>query len=452
MEEVIVFTDTNGFIQLRDFKDIPWKELFPKAKRVTITVARTVIEELDRHKVSTNGRRRDRARAALKLIDQASEAPNKTIELRQKPIQVRLSVPRRIRPDWSALPDLDQNAPDDQLVAAALTYGEGAVLLSHDSGPRISAREVGLIACAPPEEWLLPAELSDDQRRIGKLERALEQALASKPKLQIQVLGREEGGTLRLFHPRLDPLSDNAVSRLTDKYLKHNKRARISATQDSMLAIIGGYTSRDVATDNRKFDDFESKVEHFYRTLNYSLSKYRLLPKVPLRVENQGASSATDFHVAMGAEGDFGLVADEKDAAKLFHFPQKPEVPATYDPLSITAYAPHFPDLEAPWLKKESHPTEIEWITRPDVGDDVASYGCKDFRPGRVHEDSVILWPTGGSRSEGTLSLAVGANSLADEALSFPVVIEDRTVAWTDPQVWAVLPEFIREELTGDGK
>lgn len=206
MNEVIIFTDTNGFIQLRDFKDIAWRELFPKVKHVAIMVARSVVEELDKHKVSTNSRRRDRARAALKLIDQASTAPDRTIELRTEPVTVTLTVVRRIKPDWSSLVDLDQNAPDDRLVATALTYGRGAVLLSHDSGPRISARENGLEAHSPPDSWLLPPQKSDDQRRIGKLESDLKHALTRQPQLQIVFPQSDRKDSITLYRYRLPPL------------------------------------------------------------------------------------------------------------------------------------------------------------------------------------------------------------------------------------------------------
>lgn len=42
-----VVVDTNCFIQARDLKDLPWREIFPDAARVEVVVVPTVVEELD---------------------------------------------------------------------------------------------------------------------------------------------------------------------------------------------------------------------------------------------------------------------------------------------------------------------------------------------------------------------------------------------------------------------
>jgi hypothetical protein len=65
IENKILFTDTNGFLQLRDLKDVPWRDLFPGVRAIDVMVAPRVIEELDKHKISTNQRLRDRSRLAL---------------------------------------------------------------------------------------------------------------------------------------------------------------------------------------------------------------------------------------------------------------------------------------------------------------------------------------------------------------------------------------------------
>jgi hypothetical protein len=87
-----LFVDTNCFIHLRDLKDLPWRSLFADARWVEIVVAPIVIEELDRFKVDRDGRRRDRSRKALNLIEAASGEPNFRLSLRDDPIKVSLRV------------------------------------------------------------------------------------------------------------------------------------------------------------------------------------------------------------------------------------------------------------------------------------------------------------------------------------------------------------------------
>ena len=206
-ETRVLFIDTNGFLQVRDLKDIPWNELFPRVKGIDVMVAPRVIEELDKHKNSTNQRRRDRARLALQLIEKASLERDLAFVMREMPIRVRLVISTAPRFDWNAHPDLDPAKPDDQLLAEALSFGRGASIFSHDTGPRIRARVAGIGADAPQPEWLLPAEQTDDQRKIKSLERELEQALSRSPKI---VAGfdhlDETTGELHLFRPSLSPL------------------------------------------------------------------------------------------------------------------------------------------------------------------------------------------------------------------------------------------------------
>lgn len=185
-ETSVLFIDTNGFLQVRDLKDIPWSELFAGVKGIDVMVAPRVIEELDKHKNSANQRRRDRARLALQLIEKASLEHGLALAIRDIPIRVRLVISTAPRFDWNAHPYLDPAKPDDQLVAEALSFGRGASIFSHDAGPRIRARIAGIGAYAPQPQWLLPAEQTDDQRKIKSLERELEQALSRSPKNSVR--------------------------------------------------------------------------------------------------------------------------------------------------------------------------------------------------------------------------------------------------------------------------
>ena len=106
-ETKILFTDTNEFIQVRDLKDIPWRDIFPSVKTVDVMVAPSVIDELD-----------------LALV------------IRENPIRVRIVISTAPRLNWTEHPNLDPANPDDQLVGAALSVGSGAAVISHDTGPR----------------------------------------------------------------------------------------------------------------------------------------------------------------------------------------------------------------------------------------------------------------------------------------------------------------------------
>lgn len=188
--EKIVYVDTNAFLQMRDLKDLPWKDIFPDAGIVSIVVSRPVTAELEKHKASTNRRRRDRARAALTLIDQAMDNDaDMSISLRDGgPVQVQLCIAQANRIDWESFPNLDPNRVDDQIVAEAASR-QGASLLTHDRGPRIAAKQLGINVVKPDDAWLLAPEKTDDERRIVELQKEVERLEQEKRTVRKPALG-----------------------------------------------------------------------------------------------------------------------------------------------------------------------------------------------------------------------------------------------------------------------
>lgn len=67
------YVDTNRFIHRGDLKDLPRQERFAGAGIIERVVAPVVVDELDQLKMDREGRRRDRARVAQRLIEQASQ-------------------------------------------------------------------------------------------------------------------------------------------------------------------------------------------------------------------------------------------------------------------------------------------------------------------------------------------------------------------------------------------
>ncbi|MDP9421638.1 MAG: PIN domain-containing protein [Pseudomonadota bacterium] len=442
MTSAILFVDTNGFIQVRDLKDIPWRDLFPGVKHVRIMVAKPVIEELGKHKTSNSDRRRNRARLALNLIAEASKAPDRTLTLKNKPVAVTLEIPRIKRPDWEALDALDPSSNDDRLVAAAVTYGHDAAVFSHDTGPRIGAHDHGLNAYEPLEDWLLEPEPSDDQRKIGELQRQLKQALSTKPELSIEIDGRDPSGKLTLYRPIVPPLASEAVDRIVNRYLAEYPRGSPSAAHP-LLAVSGQYlTSNQVDRYHDDFDGFEERARNFFQRLHEQLPFWVAVPIVRVTTMNKGSVSATNFHVTLETSDGIELAAEASDIRKMCPFPKPPKEP---EPRGLYNLSRH--DFLEPINLKEPHPTKMVWIDRPKLGDTFGQYGCKDFQPNRTHEKEVVLWQIGELPVTGILTVTAGANDVADISESVEVVIEEREAEWHSPLVVESMPEFLRTEL-----
>lgn len=459
METVTLFIDTNGFIQLNELKAIPWRDMFPRVNHVKIMVSRPVIEELDEFKTSTNARRRDRARLALKLIDQASQEPDHTLSLKDKPFKVSLIIAPRLKPNWESLQELDPASPDDQLVAAAITHGDNAMILSHDSGPRISARMAGLTALEPKESWLLPPEQTDDQKKVGRLERELKQALEKHPRVEIEFHGADADRKIVLYMPKLPKLEQSIADRLAAHYIginpMRNVRADIGIYGREMAALMGGgYSVDDVQNYQHEYNAFEKCVQDYFATLHERIARVAQAPQIRFDLFNSGNASAIQLVVTLEVNGAIGMLPNEDGVSGMvgtLELPNPPEAPRRrqFDDFlnRNSASSELWPRLDHMRGREERDPTKLKWLQRPVAGGMYGTYGCEDFRPHRRIEDKLWLRPQGKLPVVGTLTVSASANHLASVSETLEIRIEEREETWTDDTVLARLPHLVRQEL-----
>lgn len=444
MDRVTLFIDTNGFIQLRDLKDIPWRKLFPGVKHVRIMVARAVVDELDKHKVSNKPRQRDRARAAIKQIGQARKAPGGVLTLKEAPVKITLEIPPRAKLDWDWLSILDPSNPDDRLVAEAATYGKDAAIFSHDSGPLLTAHDVGLKGYEPLDDWHLPNEQSDADKKIAILERQLTAARSTKPQLSIEIDGRQAAGKLTLYRPILPALSSEQVNRLLNRYLAEYPRAApVAVARFYAMAMGEGLTEEQVSSYHGEYDSFEDRVKSHLQEL-HKFSFYLVVPTLGVRTTNHGSVSAINFHVSLATSGSIGVLSSAKTIRKLAPFPKPPDEPEPRGYLGL-----HHDLWRGGMMPTPPHPTEIVWIDKPDHSDSYGRYGCQDFQPQRSYLRTVAIWPNDELPATGVLKVTAGANNVADISEEVEVTIEQRDDSWDSPQVMKSLPEFMHAELKG---
>ncbi|HEX3876421.1 MAG TPA: PIN domain-containing protein [Bryobacteraceae bacterium] len=301
----VLFIDTNAFLQLRDLQDIPWRDLFPAVKEIDLMIAPRVIEELDKFKVSTNERLRIRARKALKQIEAAAKEPDLGLTIRTDPLLIRIVIFPGSRFDWSRAPMLDPAKPDDQLVAEAIAFGNDAVVFSHDTGPRIRALIAKIPAYSPHTDWLLPVQKTDDQRKISDLERALQQALATKPEIAVTLEGLSDGcSELTLIAPLLPPLENEMVDVLTKRYLELHPRASLRVERNRLAFQLGGISEGTADSYYESYSNFTHKARLFFERLHEKINNFNLVVSAPYSVRNDSGVVADGLRVEFYLTGN----------------------------------------------------------------------------------------------------------------------------------------------------
>ncbi len=446
----ILFTDTNGFLQVRDLKDVPWKELFPGVKAVDVMVAPSVIDELDKHKTSNNQRRRDRARLALKLIEQASRAPDFALVLRDDPIRVRIVISIAPRFDWSKHPTLDSANPDDQLVAEALSFGNGAAVLSYDTGPLIRARVAKIEAYQPPPipKWLLPDEQTDDRREIAKLKRDLNHALSQRPNIIAGFKNFDEATSeIRIIVPIVRPLNSQQVDRLAGEYLAKHPRASVLSDNASIAWQVGRVSEPEAQRYHADYSSFQARVREYYERLHEHVQRIGAVAAIDYSVKNESGVLAEGLRIEFDLEGNGSLIAEREEAPVLlrglFKIPTPPIEPGSILP-TIAPVFHNRPTLQD--HLKPIDPVAFRWFKRPKLGSTHSAHQCQEFRATREYRDTIFAVALDELPTELGLRLHIEAANLPSPVnIAAKVIIAEQAVEWSDPVVQSVLPDHIGE-------
>ena len=447
---VQLFADTNIFIQLRDLEDLPWRELFPKARRIDIIVSRAVTEELDRLKNSTNGRRRNRARLAYRMLNDALKNPGLILDLPHRSIGLRLIVAMGPVPDWSTLPTLNPNKPDDQLVAEAKCFGGDVVLFAHDIGPRVSALRIGLPAVEPPQSWLLSDEETEDKKKIRQLERALDRAMSAFPSI-VASFGSLDVPKERFefIAPVLSPLTSEMRGRLVASYLDRHPRKRMEERLSGRSDEFTLHARRgDTASSyNDKLREFEISVETYFSRLHVTMFRARRAVPVEYAVMNDSGVAAQSLRIEVRLDGGVVLFVDEEDASSALGLEKPPVLPAfeygrgPFDQIRMANEI----SLE---LSRPRDPTGFYWIAKPKGEAAENALQCADFRATRLWESDIWLRPR--DKQPFTVTMEVSATNLpAPVVRTASVSLEAKQLDWSDPIVKEILPEAIKPDFDG---
>lgn len=433
-----LFIDTNAFLQLRDLKDLPWREVLPDADVIDLYVAPIVIEELDTHKISTNKRRRDRSRLALALIEEASQNPERTIVLREGPITVRLSISVAPRFEWNEQQLLDQTRPDDQLVAEALSADTGASVFSHDTGPRIRARLAGLQALTPPDTWLLQPEQTDDQRKINNLERQLSAALNSKPQILFTIGGTPPLEEIKCVIPILEPLNHREINLFVDAYLSRNPKSRESRINNTLLPAFEAHLNAEYSKYERNYEAFKIKVRDYFSRINELIQNLGRLIEINYELENVSQVSALGLRVEFEVFGKICIIAS-RDDSPYYASSTLPEAPILSP--HLTRIGPNSAFARAVGLK-DRDPTKFYWQDRPEIGSRRSANQCAEFRASRKYSSNALLLPiSSGDTDEFRINGEISSTNMSQPIIfSSKLYIDRQRVSFKSKYVRNLIP------------
>lgn len=296
-----IFLDTNVFLHLKPLGELPPKEIHEG--EFQFWVPNKVIEELDRHKDSSESKLKRRARSALKLIEGLEAGPTKLNNgialnwFQHDPLD-----------SWDTW-GLDKTRGDDIIIATILTFmdanqGVKVALLTRDSAIRMRAGRFGVTKLPTRPEHEQPEEPDSDKKEIERLKHELLKQQIRQPKLTATMIERGkylQPAHLVVHHSSAKHFDEGGIKKLIQK-----EEADLNFFTETMFFQGIGHSSLFMPSAaaqsdyNARAREYLKKFKFFLeKTVNPYFQRQALTVPVQLALLNGGTSSATNVDIRL---------------------------------------------------------------------------------------------------------------------------------------------------------
>jgi len=389
-----VFFDTMIFLHYRSLDQIDLTQILGPPPH-TLLIPRITLRELDKHKNTHRSNRiQERARKVLKKIEAWAGGNEVRTGVSAEFLSVIPMVDYAklgLNPDWN----------DDILIATVLQYktdhpDEAIILVTQDSGPRMTASQLGIAVLELPAKWKLPVEpdpIEVENRELAKTIAALQNAL---PKLVASFEGTDEPQQYATFALPPPPESmeheiERKLAELKTKLPKQHppqpdpkSTASLFQSQLSSLGHIALITPEEYERYNIGVDEYIGDYERYMRDTWEAQAATKRSLRLEIEIRNIGNSPAEDVDVLLHFPDGFRLFSED-DFPSLPEEPRPPRKPRTSIQMMTESisYIPRI-DLGRPALPDFSMPGSFS-IER------TASYNVRDHFQRIKHGDRVVL-------------------------------------------------------------
>ena len=362
---LILFPDTNLFIQCKSLEEIDWSE-WSEFSEVQLLVCRPVTREIDDQKNRGNTRVAQRARSTYRLFGPVAEGQQEFLTIKDSAPTVKLFLEAMSRTS-SGLDDiLDYTKTDDQIVGCLHRYRHDnpeadARLLTYDRGPMMAARALELPFEVIRETWLLQPEHNELEKENARLKQRVSQLEMTEPRFKIELV--DECGVaveqMTVEYCIFEPLSSGEVEALVDSIVGRYPMATtfgpLESTEDhkNMTArewldrrsAIGPPKDEEIAKyRDRDYPGWVRQCRKMLSDLHEELQREAGHPTFTLAVTNEGSRPGNDSLVVIKAMGNFRICPPpykgefDKDTEEELALPRPPRPPrGPQDPNALGA-------------------------------------------------------------------------------------------------------------------
>ena len=307
---VCLLLDTVFFIQCKPVGELDWSE-WKEYDEVNLIVCRPVQRQVDRLKNEGNPRAARRARKANSLFRNVISGDSNFQIVKDSNPKVILMLDWNSKPDPMLSAKLDYSEFDDQIVGICNTVSKQSTnkdvfLLTNDTGPLLTARDIGVPSVPIPDKWLLEIENTELERENRKLKEENSRLRSVEPKFCITWtdIGNASNESLKCVYPVYDRLTKSEIEGLMNILRTGFPRASFKESVFTMLQVPPRKEEIDQYYNN--YDEWirecENRISGLYTPKNESeIQGFRI------DASNVGTRPASDALVTITAHGDFKI-------------------------------------------------------------------------------------------------------------------------------------------------
>ena len=324
MATTYFIADTNLFLQYKALDEVDWR-LLDHLDDIEVVVCRTVQREIDSLKYGREGRRSKRARRAasifFKILEHGPQQQKAT------PPRVLLSMYERALPSKDLGDQLDYTKNDDCIIGFLAQFradnpSADVRLLTSDYGQAFTANHLQLPYVIVPEDWRLPPERDDKDRKIEQLTQQLKERQAPEPEFDFSCDQSPSGrpGHVEITYGAFQPLTSRERDQLSERLRKRYPPTVVNPNRISAEAI-SNYTERDypawISECRKRMDGVHSVVQEEH------------CPELTVSIQNIGSRPARDALIEIRASENIGLTVPVTELRELGLIPvvERPKPP-----------------------------------------------------------------------------------------------------------------------------
>jgi hypothetical protein len=334
-----VVPDSNFFLQCLPADQVDWS-LVTDAEEVRLLVVRTVQDEIDDFKGDGKARRAQRARTTSSVFKRVVRSPENRVVLREARPTVSIELGPRLDPDREKSRRLDLTVNDDRMVeeamASAAVLGVPVSILTGDTGPMLTARDMDFPCLDIPDEWALQPEPDAATKRLNELEKKFERLAARDPDIRVVARQRKDD-VARIWGVVDSPAVVSAefierVQKIVGE--RHPKKFGPDPGQGFTLFRDGEWKDYWARYD-AWLDDLGTRMHALARLLNLTAEPVRF----QLHIDNIGGATATNPRVDITTHGPIRLTGGRTRATMTSipgrMFPPPPDAPAQWTGVAL---------------------------------------------------------------------------------------------------------------------